>query len=140
MTRTAEEEARLVAAIVTGLKADLSRTLPDAPAISTLQAGPPNGRFALVSGGRGRVFTTNGGVSTHCDAPTLLSRFATELSDAIAAGVFGPRATWPICPDHDSPLTPCRDGDEVFWICRSAPNGHAVARVGALGDPPTATV
>lgn len=140
MTRTTQDEARLVAAIVTGLQADLSRTLPDAPRISTLQAGPPNGRFALVSGTPGRVFTANGGVSTHCDAPTLLARFATELTDAIAAGVFGHRAAWPVCPDHDSPLTPRRDGDEVFWACRGVPDGHTIARIGSLGDPPTTTV
>lgn len=89
MTRTTDDEARLVAAIVRGLQADLDRTMPNPPTLSTLRAGPPNERFALVSGAPGRAFVANGGVSTHCDGPTLLARFATELSDALAAGVFG---------------------------------------------------
>lgn len=133
MIRSREGEERLVTAIVHGLQTDLMRTLPDAPALSVLRAGPPNGRFALVSGARGRAFVANGGVSTHCDAPTLLERFAGELSDAIAAGTFGPRAAWPVCEEHDSQLTPRRDGDEVFWACRASPGGHVVARIGALG-------
>lgn len=133
MSRSREDEELLVGAIIFGLQTDLDRTLLDAPTLSVLRAGPPNGRFALVSGAPGRAFVANGGVSTRCDAPTLLERFASELSDAMAAGTFGPRRAWPVCEEHNGPLTPRRDGDEVFWTCRATHAVHVVARIGALG-------
>lgn len=136
MTRTAEDEDRLLQALVSGLQADLNRTLAPAPEITTIRSGRVASKLiAIASPATGRAFTANGGVDLDRDAPALLVRLAVELADALAAGTFGTRIPWPTCPTHGSQLAPRRDdGDMVFWVCRHD-GVHNVALVGALGLP-----